>query len=355
MLFLQHYKLDYTFFAIRLASLFNPKAAKMISGRKNVFQELENSINSNYNYIWFHCASLGEFEQGRPLIEMIKEKAGEKSKTKIILSFFSPSGYEIRKNYQHADIVCYLPFDTPSNAKNFIDIVNPICSVFVKYEIWYHYLNELNRRTTPTYLISGVFRPNQVFFKHFGSFLSQSTKLFSHACFLQDTQSQVLLSEFGLENTDVCGDTRIDRVISIAAERYDNLLLDEFCKGNQILVFGSTWPADEEILCAYINTAPAGLRFIIAPHETHESHINLIENRLAVKSSRMSTLEKVENDLKVIIVDSIGLLSKLYRYGKIAYVGGGFGKGIHNINEAAVYSIPIIFGPEHKNSAKPSI
>ncbi|HOZ29508.1 MAG TPA: glycosyltransferase N-terminal domain-containing protein [Bacteroidales bacterium] len=316
----------------------------MISGRVNWRNELKAKIDKNKSYVWIHCASLGEFEQGRPLIEKIKsENAG----VSILLTFFSPSGYEIRKNYQFADIVCYLPFDSKANAKDFIDIVKPKYAVFVKYEIWYYFLKELSIRNIPVFLISGIFRKNQIFFKWYGKSYRKALSFFSHL-FLQDDKSAELLKNFGFSDYSVCGDTRMDRVMNIAGENYVNPLLEQFSENNNIIVCGSTWEEDEKILCAFINEFFGKYKLIVAPHEINEKHIEKIEKLLKIKSVRLSNLKAIDDSISVIIVDSIGLLSKLYRYAKVAYVGGGFGKGIHNILEAIVYNIPVIFGPNYK-------
>jgi 3-deoxy-D-manno-octulosonic-acid transferase len=333
------------FTAVKLASAFNPKARLMISGRKNWRTNLTQQIDKNSSYIWVHCASLGEFEQGRPLIEKLKKEYGEKYK--IILTFFSPSGFEIRKNYDKADVVCYMPFDTPSNARDFINIVNPVCAVFVKYEIWYYHLKELKLKNIPSYLISGIFRENQIFFRWFGKSYKEALGFFTHF-FLQDNNSENILKNAGLENTTVCGDTRTDRVISVAAETYENKYLETFSSGNKTLVCGSTWPADEKFLAEFANKNNDCYRFIIVPHETNESHLKHIENIINIPNIRFSNIDQISSETRVVIVDSIGLLSKIYRYAHIAYIGGGFGKGIHNTLEAAVYNIPVIFGPRYE-------
>ncbi|MDR2011365.1 MAG: 3-deoxy-D-manno-octulosonic acid transferase [Bacteroidales bacterium] len=316
----------------------------MISGRKSWREDLKKSIKKNQKYIWIHCASLGEFEQGRPLIEKYKS---EKPEYKIILTFFSPSGYEVRKNYEKADIICYLPFDTKKNAKDFINIINPEFAVFVKYEFWYYMIEELNKSKIPFFLISGIFRKNQIFFKPYGKFYLKALKHFSFI-FLQDKNSENILNEFGIPNTLVCGDTRIDRVVQIAGEKYDNTIFENFSADSVVIVCGSTWPEDEKIISELINTSGNSYKFIIAPHEVDEKHILNIENSIRNTSLRYSSIKDNAVNTNVIIIDSIGLLSKLYRYGTIAYIGGGFGKGIHNILEAAVYEIPVIFGPNYK-------
>jgi 3-deoxy-D-manno-octulosonic-acid transferase len=332
------------FFFIKIASLFSKKAFQMISGRHNWEFDLRKKIDKNATYIWVHCASLGEFEQGRPLIEKLKS---EKPQYKILLSFFSPSGYEIRKNYEYADVVCYLPFDSKNNAKKFIEIINPKFAVFVKYEFWFFMINQLSEFNIPIFIISAVFRRNQIFFKSYGQFYLTILKKFT-LLFLQDVNSEKLLNGVGVRNTIVCGDTRVDRVEQIASQKYENKQFEDFVKDNDVIVCGSTWIEDEKIITEYIN-ANNNSKFIIAPHEIDEKHIKHIESRINKKSVKYSEIDKkVEINSDIIIIDTIGLLSKLYRYGKIAYVGGGFGKGIHNILEASVYNIPVIFGPNHK-------
>ncbi len=333
------------FTSVRIATLFNSKAKKMIEGRRAWKNELNCRIDKSAKYIWVHCASLGEFEQGRPLIEEIKQN--NPNNYKIILTFFSPSGYEIRKNYELADNVCYLPFDTKKNAIDFVKIVNPVYAVFVKYEIWYHMLSELFRNNIPVFLVSGIFRKNQIFFKYYGKSYRKALSFFKEI-FLQDKESQEILKNVGITNTDVCGDTRTDRVISIANGKYENNILEKFSANKKCMVCGSTWPADEKLLCDLINNSTDDFRFIIAPHEITERHLKSIELMLNVKTDRLSKIDGFTTDLKVIIVDSIGILSKIYRYAQIAYIGGGFGQGIHNILEASVYEIPVAFGPNYK-------
>jgi len=335
------------FFAIRLASIFNVKASQIIKGQKNWRQELSSKIKPDSKYILIHCASLGEFEQGRPLIEKLKKDPLTKD-FKIVLSFFSPSCYEIRKNYSFADVVCYLPFDKSKNAKDFLNIINPEFAVFVKYEFWYFYLQEFKKQNIPAYSISAIFRETQIFFKPYGKFYLSALKSFKHI-FVQDENSGKILLKKNITNFDICGDTRTDRVIQIAKENYQNNIFDEFSKGKNTLVCGSTWPEDEAIIAELINKSNDDYRFIIAPHELDEKHLENIEKAISCGIIRYSKIKEVlPKDVKVIIIDSICLLSKLYRYGKFSYVGGGFGTGIHNILEAVVYKIPVVFGPNYK-------
>ena len=335
------------FFAIRIAALFSSKPALLIDGQKRWKEKLQSKIDPNSKYIWIHCASLGEFEQGRPLIEKFKSDPSTKE-YKIILSFFSPSGYEVRKNYEQADIVCYLPFDKRKNAKEFISIVSPKFAVFVKYEFWHFYLKELTNQKIPSYIISAIFRKNQIFFKPYGGFFLKTLKSFKHI-FVQDKNSGSLLKSEGISNVEICGDTRADRVLQIANEDYQNSILEDFSKDKNTIICGSTWPEDERLITEFINSSNDDFRFIIAPHEIDEKHLKSIEIQCKHRCIRYSNIsDSVDSSTKLVIIDSIGLLSKLYRYGILAYIGGGFGKGIHNILEAAVYNIPVVFGPNHK-------
>lgn len=319
----------------------------MILGRKNWKSNLIQKISKQKEYIWIHSASLGEFEQGRPLIEKIKS---ENPNEKIILSFFSPSGYEIRKNYQFADIVCYLPFDTKKNAKDFINIINPKKVFFIKYEFWCFFIDELYRKQIPFYLISGVFRKNQIFFNSYGKFYLNRLKKFNYF-FLQNEESRNILEKHNIKNTIVCGDTRHDRVMQIANEDYYNKYLEKFSTNKKTIVCGSTWHEDELILADAFSNLTYNFNLIIAPHEISDKNLRNLEklfNKNCVKFSEIEKANLESDKFRVIIIDSIGLLSKIYRYGSFAYVGGGFGKGIHNILEATVYNIPVFFGPNHK-------
>lgn len=332
----------YAYFClVFIASFFSNKAKLWIKGRKNLFRNIKPLENKK---IWFHVASLGEFEQARYLIEKIKVLYPEYS---IVLTFFSPSGYEIRKNYKYADLVSYIPLDTPKNAKKFIEIIKPDLVFFVKYDFWYNLLKELKQKNIPTYLISGIFRPEQIFFKKYGKPYRKVLSFFTHF-FVQNEQSEILLKQLGYQNITVCGDTRFDRVIQIAETQVDLPILSEFKDESLTLVAGSTWPADEKLLSQFINEYPQ-FKYVIVPHEIDKPHIiNLIEH-IKLKSVTYTTAQnKNLKDYKVLIVDTIGILSNIYKYGKIAYVGGGFGAGIHNILEAAVYGMPIIFGPNYK-------
>jgi 3-deoxy-D-manno-octulosonic-acid transferase len=331
---------------IRLYSVFNEKAKLFVTGRKNWEQNLTSKIDSKSKYIWFHCSSLGEFEQGRPVIEELKQQFPA---YKIVLTFFSPSGYEIRKNYPLADIVAYLPMDTKSNAQTLLDIVKPEKAFFVKYEFWYFYISELKRKNIPLYIVSAIFRENQQFFKNTPWGLWYRKILFKvDHLFVQNEISGKLLKSIGLSNFTVTGDTRFDRVAAIARDSKKLPIVEKF-KGNSLLIVaGSTWKPDEELLAAFINQS-VGIKFIIAAHEVSAVNINRIHQLLKKPAISFSKVSESEIDkYDVLIIDSVGLLSSLYRYGNIAYIGGGFGVGIHNILEAATFGLPVIFGPNYK-------
>ncbi|MCZ4225589.1 3-deoxy-D-manno-octulosonic acid transferase [Pedobacter rhodius] len=335
---------------IWIFSFFNQKAALFISGRKQIFKQIAEKVNPNNENIWFHFASLGEFEQGRPVIEKLKEL---RPKKKIIITFFSPSGYEIRKNYALADGVFYLPIDSRKNAKRFIEIVKPELTIFTKYEFWYYYFKELDRNKIPLFVISGIFRKEQVFFKSYGGFYRNILKCVTHF-FVQNPESRSLLQSIGLNNVTISGDTRFDRVFENAESPKRLPEIELFCGDSPILICGSTWPDDEKLL-AELPVKYPDWKFIIAPHEVHESHIQSIENRFSVNSLRFSIWstqlkasgsEILNLKSKILIIDNIGMLSSLYQYGKIAYIGGGFGAGIHNTLEAAAFGLAVIFGPK---------
>lgn len=316
-----------------------------MDGRKKVFETLEQNISANDKTIWFHCASLGEFEQGVPIMEAIKKL---KPNHKIVVSFFSPSGFENKKNTNLADVVVYLPMDTSGNAQKFITAVHPSLAFFVKYEFWPNYLFELQKRNIPTLLVSGVFRENQVFFKTYGSFMRKAIESFDHF-FLQENNSKELLQRIGFKNTTVSGDTRFDRV-SRQIEM-DNTLnfVAEFKMDSLCIVCGSTWPEDETVLLDYINKAPENVKFIIAPHKIESDKIEDFKEKIIKKTILHSHIEEVNiSEYEVLIIDCIGLLSKLYSYADIAYVGGAMGKtGLHNILEPATFGVPIVIGKNY--------
>jgi 3-deoxy-D-manno-octulosonic-acid transferase len=331
---------------IRLFSLFNEKAKLFVQGRKNWEENLAQKIDGKSKYIWFHCSSLGEFEQGRPVIEELKQQFPT---YKIVLTFFSPSGYEIRKNYPLADIVAYLPMDTKRNAQTFLDIIKPEKAFFVKYEFWYFYISELKRKNIPLYIVSAIFRENQQFFKStpWGKWYRNILFKVEHL-FVQNEKSGELLQSIGLSDFTVSGDTRFDRVAAIARDSKKLPIVEKF-KGNSLLIVaGSTWKPDEELLVEFINEN-VGLKFIIAAHEVSAANINRIHGLLKKPAISFSKVTESEIDkYDVLVIDSVGLLSSLYRYGEIAYIGGGFGVGIHNILEAATFGLPVVFGPNFK-------
>lgn len=330
---------------IRIFSLFDPKAKLFINGRKNVYTQITQKINPSEKHIWFHFASLGEFEQGRPVLEKLKSLYPAK---KIVVTFFSPSGYEIRKNYALADVF-YLPIDTAANAKRFITCINPEMAIFTKYEFWHFYFKELKDQCIPLYVISGIFRESQAFFKWYGGFYRNILKSVTYF-FVQNKESENLLKSIGLNNVTINGDTRFDRVYENAQAPKQLSLIESFIGNSPTLVCGSTWPEDEKILSALPEKYP-NWKFIIAPHEIHESHIESIEKQLSVGSVRFSNFNSSNQtpnaEHQTLIVDNIGMLSSLYQYGNVAYIGGGFGTGIHNTLEAAAFGLPVIFGPKY--------
>lgn len=337
-------------FIIALISPFHKKARIMRLGQWKTNSILREKIDRNAKYIWFHASSLGEFEQGRPMMEKIK---AEHPEYKILLTFFSPSGYEVRKNYNGADVICYLPFDTPYRVKKFLNLANPSIAVFIKYEFWGNYLQELKHRNIPVYIISSIFRRDQLFFQWFGYPYRKMLYCFTHL-FVQDDRSAALLKEFGITNVTVTGDTRFDRVLDVRNQARELSPVEHFvCEGGKektlTLVAGSSWPQDEEILIPYFNEHPE-MKLIIAPHEIHREHLMYIESLLKRPSVRLSDVfhdQSLAEGKDCLIVDSFGLLSSIYRYGTIAYIGGGFGAGIHNTLEAAVYGIPVLFGSKY--------
>ncbi|WP_313788414.1 glycosyltransferase N-terminal domain-containing protein [uncultured Allomuricauda sp.] len=330
---------------LKVIALFNPKIKLFVSGRKEVFQKLEAKVSNGNRFVWMHVASLGEYEQGLPILERIKSKYPSH---KIALTFFSPSGYEVKKNAGVADVVVYLPMDTLSNAKRFLDNIDPEIAIFIKYEIWPNYLHELKKRGIPTLLVSAIFSKRQIFFKAYGGFMRKSLKSFSHF-FVQNESSKQLLTSLNFENVTVSGDTRFDRVSEILKQ--DNALefMKDFKKSDFCLVAGSTWPEDEEILVDFINSSEKTVKHVIAPHTIKPAHIEKIQTSITKKSVCYSKIAQ-ENvaDHEVIIIDTIGLLTRIYSYADVAYVGGAFATGLHNTLEPAVYGIPVIIGPNYK-------
>lgn len=330
--------------AVRLASLTNRKARLMIKGHQKTWRTLRDHAKERQHYVWFHAASLGEFEQGRPLMERLRREHPEK---RILLTFFSPSGYEVRKDYAGADLVCYLPFDTPLNARRFVRLVQPEKAFFIKYEFWHHYIDELHRAGVPVYSVSSIFRNDQIFFRPYGRGYARVLHHFNHF-FVQNEASRRLLNSLGVTQVSVTGDTRFDRVIDIRNQAKSLPLAAALTGDSRTIVAGSTWPPDEEILIPYFNRHPE-LKLIIAPHEVNEERLRSIEQRLkrpALRYSQATPESSAQADC--LIIDGYGLLSSLYRYATLAYVGGGFGVGIHNVPEAAVYGVPVFFGPNNQ-------
>ena len=326
-------------------SPWNRKARLWIKGRKQWQAKLRNALAKEEKVIWFHCASLGEFEQGRPVIEGIRDRMPDH---KILLSFFSPSGYEKRKDYPVADYVMYLPLDTRRNAKRLLDLISCEMAIFIKYEFWYHFLKELQLRQVPVYLASGNFRSDQLFFKWYGSWYRHFLRRFSHI-FVQNQPSRELLDGIGLDAVSIAGDTRFDRVYELQQTPFSHPALENFGKNSAVIVAGSTWEKDEQLLSLACKELSEQVYWIIAPHELSEGHMQRLQERFP-ESIRYTELEDkgLPGNCRVILVDTIGRLSYLYRYGTLAYIGGGFGKGIHNILEAATYGLPVIFGPEYR-------
>ncbi|MBQ2185438.1 MAG: 3-deoxy-D-manno-octulosonic acid transferase [Bacteroidaceae bacterium] len=333
-------------FGVIVASLFNKKARLITKGHINTFRILRHQIDKNARYVWFHAASLGEFEQGRPLMERFRRDHPE---YKILLTFFSPSGYEVRKNYEGADVICYLPFDTPGNVLSFLRLVHREMAFFIKYEFWLNFMPACYRRKIPVYSVSSIFRPNKVFFRWYGKGYSKVLRYVTHF-FVQDEESRQLLSLRDVrDNVTVVGDTRFDRVLDICHQAKDLPLLERFASDAPfVFVAGSSWAPDEDLIVPYFNAHP-GMKLILAPHVISEEHLTQIENKLKRPSLRYT--EATEDNVSradCLIINCFGLLSSIYRYAHVAYVGGGFGAGIHNVPEAAVYGIPVLIGPNNK-------
>lgn len=343
MLFLYNLAVLLASFVLKLVANFSPKLKLFVDGRKNVFSKLQQKIGDQDKIIWVHTASLGEFEQGLPIIEKLKIAYPN---YKILVTFFSPSGYEVKKNTPAADLVLYLPLDTKKNVRKFMELAKPKLAIFVKYEIWPNYLQELKKRQVPTLLISAIFKKRQVFFKSYGGFMRKGLHTFSHI-FVQDKNSKDLLRSIEINNCTVAGDTRLDRVSEIL-ERHNTLdFMAKFKQGTLCTVAGSTWPEDEAILLDYINTSNEKMKFVIAPHNIKETHIQKLKGAITKKTILFSELDKEDTtDAEVLIIDTVGLLTKIYSYADIAYVGGGFATGLHNTLEPAVFGIPVLIGPE---------
>ncbi|MGN7515237.1 MAG: 3-deoxy-D-manno-octulosonic acid transferase [Allomuricauda sp.] len=328
---------------LKVVALFNAKIKLFVQGRKSTFPLLEEQLSQTDKTIWMHVASLGEFEQGLPILERLRSNYPEH---KLVLSFFSPSGFEVKKDTPVADVVVYLPMDSNYKAKHFLNLVNPELAIFVKYEVWPNYLYHLKKRNTPTILVSAIFSERQIYFKFFGGFMRESLRKFDHY-FVQDKKSKVLLESIGLNHSSIGGDTRLDRVSEILKRNNHLDFMDRF-KNNQLcLVAGSTWPEDEKILINYMNNSNEKIKYVIAPHEIKPTHIDKIASALKKSVIRYSELGNQNlKEIDVLIIDTIGLLTKIYSYANIAYVGGGFATGLHNTMEPAVFGIPIIIGPQ---------
>lgn len=331
---------------VAIASCFNKKVKKMWAGERQAIKVLREKVDPNARYIWFHAASLGEFEQGRPLMEYLRKTHPE---YKILLTFFSPSGYEVRKNYEGADIICYLPLDTIRNARRFLRAIKPVMAFFIKYEFWYNYLHILQHRGIPTYSVSSIFRPDQIFFQWYGKGYGRVLKCFTHF-FVQNIESKNLLAKLDIHDVEVVGDTRFDRVLQIKEASKQLPIVEKFTENaSKVFIAGSSWLPDEEVFLKYFNLHK-DWKLIVAPHVIGEDHLaqifELLKGRRVVRYTE-ATEENVK-DAEVLIIDCFGLLSSIYHYGTISYVGGGFGVGIHNVLEAAVWDIPVIFGPNNK-------
>ena len=330
---------------VAIYSRFNPKVRKMWRGERDAFRILREKVDPQAKYVWFHAASLGEFEQGRPLMEQLRRDHPE---YKILLTFFSPSGYEVRKNYEGADIITYLPLDTITNARRFLRTIRPVMAFFIKYEFWYNYLHILKHRHIPVYSVSSIFRPDQVFFKWYGSQYGRVLNCFTHF-FVQNEESKRLLAKIGITSVTIVGDTRFDRVLQIKEAAKQLPVVEAFVDGKKTFVAGSSWQPDEEIFIPYFNLH-RDWKLIIAPHVIGEDHLQQIEKLLEGRTVVRYTKASEENvrDAEVLIIDCYGLLSSIYHYGEVAYVGGGFGVGIHNLPEAAVWGVPVFFGPNNQ-------
>ena len=332
---------------VAVYSRFNEKVRKMWRGERDAFRILREQVDPNARYVWFHAASLGEFEQGRPLMEQMKR---EHPDIKILLTFFSPSGYEVRKNYEGADIICYLPLDTITNARRFLRTVRPEMAFFIKYEFWYNYLHILKHRNVPVYSVSSIFRDGQVFFRWYGRQYGKVLKCFTHF-YVQNEKSKELLNKIGLTNVTITGDTRFDRVLQIKEQAKQLPVIEQFTKGQKVFIAGSSWQPDEDIFIKYFNEH-RDWKLVIAPHVIGEDHLQqiekLLEGRKVVRYTDVSENSKDLEDAEVLIINCFGLLSSIYNYAGVTYVGGGFGVGIHNTLEAAVWDVPVIFGPNNE-------
>lgn len=337
-------------FGVRVAALFNGKAKLMVAGWGKTMGKLAMAPVGQGKTAWFHASSLGEFEQARPVIEAFRQQYPD---YKVCLTFFSPSGYEVRKDYPLADFVCYLPMDTRDNARRFINLLHPTVAFSVKYDYWFNYLEQLRMRQIPTYIFSAIFRPDQYFFKDYGRwFLKHLQRCFTHI-FVQNEESLHLLQQHGVMQCSIAGDTRFDRVNAVAHETEGNGAVEDFIRknpGRKVIVAGSSWEPDEELLARYFEAHKEQMTLIVAPHVIAESHLSDIEQRLFAghRTTRYSHLAEAAEESLILLIDNIGMLAQLYRYADVAYIGGGFGHGIHNILEAVTYGKPVVFGPKYR-------
>lgn len=331
-------------FLICIAALFNEKAKLRYKGGKEALPYLKKHIQANAKYVWFHASSLGEFEQGRPVMEEVRARYPN---YQIVLTFFSPSGYTVRHNYLGADLVCYLPMDTPRNARAFVQLIHPEVAFFIKYEFWANFIFQLDRANIPLYIFSSIFRKNQVFFRWYGSFFLNLLSRFK-MIFVQDESSEKLLKSYGVSAVEIAGDTRFDRVCQIASQAKHLPIAEAFSKDAKVLVCGSTWPPDEALIIPFMNSHPE-YKLLIASHEVHQSRLDSICKAIDEPYVSYSTTTPQEaQEARCLVVDCIGVLSSLYQYGQVAYIGGGFGVGIHNTLEAAVWGLPVVFGPNYQ-------
>ncbi len=329
--------------AIKIAALFNPKAKEFVLGRKNIFKELK-TIPQRDNVYWFHCASLGELEQGKPVIERLKKTDPS---IQVLITFFSPSGYKYGKDYEIADFVFYLPIDTQKNAKKFIELINPKKVFFIKYEFWYHYLFQLKEKNIPTFLISGVFRKKQLFFKWYGTTHREMLSCFTHF-FVQNKTSKKLLNTLGFKNASITGDTRLDRVYQNSLFPKKPALIEQFVNNKKTIILGSSWPEEEKIIANFIKSTKKDYQFIIAPHNIDENRIKNIVELIKVDVLKYSDASiKNINEYKTLVIDNIGILANIYQYTDIAFIGGGFSGSLHNVLEPASFGNVILFGPKH--------
>ena len=332
---------------VAIVSLFNEKVRKMWRGERQAVRILREQVDPTAQYVWFHAASLGEFEQGRPLMEQLRREHPE---YKILLTFFSPSGYEVRKNYEGADIICYLPLDTITNARRFLRAVRPVMAFFIKYEFWYNYLHILKHRNVPVYSVSSIFRPGQIFFRWYGRQYAHVLRCFTKF-YVQNEVSRQLLSTIGITNVEIVGDTRFDRVLQIKDAARQLPIVEQFCQQSKVFIAGSSWQPDEEIFIPFFN-AHQDWKLIIAPHVIGEDHLQqiekLLQGRQVLRYTQADAHSLPLDAYDVLIIDCFGLLSSIYHYADVTYVGGGFGVGIHNLLEAAVWDVPVLFGPNNQ-------